>query len=146
MSNVLRRNRAISEMEYIHTAIAIRNEVTRLVMNEKIIPKRYRYVYSIPMIDICRKLIENANTYCNCAGEDDQEFFLYKRKKEALYNMRDCCYNLLAELQSAREQFYIKMSFREKVVGLIVDEERLIEQCLEQEEESHTNFLNNIRK
>ena len=141
MSNVLRRNRSVSEIEYFHNAVKIRNEVTRLAMNEKVFPKRYRYVYSIPIINICRDLIKNAQTYCNCAGEDDESSFLYNRKKEALYNMLDCCENILAELQSAREQFFIKMSAREKVVGLIVDEEELIENLLKHEEEKHSNFL-----
>lgn len=141
MSNVLRRNRATSVVEYINNANNIRSEVTRLVMNEKVIPKRYRYVYSIPMIDICRDLVKNANTYYNCMGEDNESSFLYNRKKEALYNMLDCCNNILAELQSAKEQFFIKMSAREKVVGLIVDEEKLINNLLKDEDERHSNFL-----
>ena len=141
MSNVLRRNRAISDAEYVSKANSIRNEVTRLVMNEKVIPKRYRYVYSIPIIDICRKLTNNANKYYNCLGEDDESSFLYNRKKKALYNMLDCCDNILTELQSAREQFFIKMSAREKVVGLIVDEEKLINNLLKDENEKHSNFL-----
>ena len=66
MSNVLRRNRATSEAEFIHNAKRIRTEVTSFAMNEKVIPKKYRYVYAIPMIDICRDLIKNANTYYNC--------------------------------------------------------------------------------
>jgi len=48
--------------------VQIREEITSLVMNEKIVPKRYRYVYSIPMIDICRKLDQNATTYYSGGG------------------------------------------------------------------------------
>ena len=99
MSNVLRRNRATSEVEFIHNATRIRKEITSMVMNEKVFPKRYRFVYSIPMIDLCRELVRNANTYYNCVGEDDNESFLYKRKKEALMNMYDCCEDILAEMQ-----------------------------------------------
>lgn len=58
MSNVLRRNRATSEVEFIHNATRIRREVTSMVMNEKVFPKRYRFVYSIPMIDLCRELVK----------------------------------------------------------------------------------------
>lgn len=65
MSNVLRRNRATSEVEFIHNATRIRREITSMVMNEKVFPKRYRFVYSIPMIDLCRELVKNANTYYN---------------------------------------------------------------------------------
>lgn len=140
MSNVLRRNRATSEVEFLHNAQRIKTEVTKMVMNEKVIPKRYRFVYAIPMIEICRDLVKNANTYYNCVGEDDDTFHLYERKRTALENMLDCCDNILAELQSAREQFYIKMSVRESVVGLIVDEEELIESLLKHEKEKHINF------
>lgn len=147
MSNVLRRNRATSEAEFIHNAKRIRTEVTSFAMNEKVIPKKYRYVYAIPMIDICRDLIKNANTYYNCLGEDDESSYLYNRKRNALQNMRDCCDDILAEIQSAREQFHIKMSVRERVVGLIVDEEELIEDLLIYEEERHSNFLkHNLQK
>ena len=79
MSNVLRRNRATSEAEFIHNAKRIRTEVTSFAMNEKVIPKKYRYVYAIPMIDICRDLIKNANTYYNCLGEDDESSYLQKK-------------------------------------------------------------------
>lgn len=143
MSNVLRRKRSISEVEFLDKAKRIRTEITRIAMNEKAIPKRYRFVYSIPMIDICRDLMKNANTYYNCVGEDDDHFHLYERKRTALENMLDCCSNLLSELQSAREQFYIKMSVRELVVGLIVDEEELIKFLLEDEKEKHINFSKN---
>ena len=146
MSNVLRRNRAISSSEYMHKALGIRSAVTPLVMNEKVIPKRYRFVYAIPCIDYCRTLVNNANTYYNCDGEDDEQSNLYKRKINALRNMRDCCNNLLSELQSAREQLYIKMSAREKVVGLIVEEEELIEELIDTEKEKHANFLKHNAK
>lgn len=147
MSNVLRRNRATSEVEFIHNATRIRREVTSMVMNEKVFPKRYRFVYSIPMINLCRELVKSANTYYNCVGEDDDEAFLYKRKKEALMNMYDRCEDILAEMQDARERLHIKMSVREQVVGLIVDEENLINDLLKHEEESHINFMkHNSRK
>jgi len=121
--------------------VQIREEITSLVMNEKIVPKRYRYVYSIPMIDICRKLDQNATTYYNCMGTDDEFFNLYNRKIEALRNMYDCCDYLLHELLSLRNRFYIKISAREKVVGLLVDEQELIDELIETENEKHTNFI-----
>jgi len=147
MSNVLRRNRAISEVEFLNKAKVIRNEIESFVMNEKVIPKKYRYVYSIPMIDICRDLIKNANSYYNCMGEDDESFHLFERKRTALENILDRCDDLLSEMQSARERFHIKMSTRERVVGLIVDESRLIEKLLNSEKEKHENFAkNNLTK
>jgi len=146
MSNVLRRNRATSEVEFIHNAARIRKEVTSMVMNEKVFPKRYRFVYSIPMIDLCRELVKNANIYYDCVGEDNDESFLYNRKKVALMNMYDCCEEILSEMQDARERLHIKMSVRERVVGLIDDEEELIQNLLESEEESHINFMKHNKR
>lgn len=61
-------------------------------------------------------------------------------------NMYDCCEDILAEMQDARERLHIKMSVRERVVGLIVDEEELIQDLLESEEESHINFIKHNRR
>lgn len=61
--------------------------------------------------------------------------------------MYDKCEDILAEMQDARERLHIKMSVREQVVGLIVDEENLINDLLKHEEESHINFMrHNSRK
>lgn len=147
MSNVLRRNRATSEVAYVYNARRIRNAVESFVMNEKVIPKKHRFTYSVPMVDICRRLSCNANTYWNCTGEDDEDAHLYERKRTALENMLDACDDLLEEMQSARERFHIKMSVRENVVGLIVDESELIEKLLNEELEKHTNFVaHNLRQ
>ncbi|MCC8068706.1 MAG: hypothetical protein LIO71_02945 [Ruminococcus sp.] len=143
MSNVLKRNRAVSNSEYITKARVIREEITSLVMNEKIVPKRYRYAYSIPMIDLCRNLTHNATTYYNCIGDDDEFFTLYQRKMEALRNMYDCCDNLLDELLSLKNRFYIKLSARQKVVGLLVDEQELIDELIEVENEKHIDLISN---
>lgn len=49
-------------------------------------------------------------------------------------------------MQDARERLHIKMSVRERVVGLIVDEEELIQDLLENEEESHINFMKHNKR
>ena len=97
MSNVLVKDRETSEIEFLNTAFKIRTEVTKMVMNEKIIPKKYRYVYAIPMIDKCRTLIDNGYVYDNCKNQSDETDFIYYRKKEALLNMLDACKQILSE-------------------------------------------------
>lgn len=56
MSNVLARKRGISEMEFYNNAREIRAELTRLLMNEKIVPKRWRPVFTYPTIDLIKQL------------------------------------------------------------------------------------------
>ena len=63
--SVLKRNRSESQLEFYNTAITIRAELTKFVMNEKIIPKRWRPVFTFPLVSMLIKLINNitaANT------------------------------------------------------------------------------------
>jgi len=63
--SVIKRYRSESKLETYNTARTIRAEVTRLVMNEKVVPKRYRPVLTFPMTSLLVKLINNiiaANT------------------------------------------------------------------------------------
>ena len=65
MSNVLSRKRSLSELVFWKNATEIRAEFTRYLMNEKKIPKRWRFVFAMPGIDYARKLMEEitaANT------------------------------------------------------------------------------------
>ena len=63
--SVLKRNRSESHLEFYHTAMIIRSDLTRFVMNEKIVPKRWRPVFTFPMIERINRLMDNitaANT------------------------------------------------------------------------------------
>ena len=56
--SVLKNKRSESQLEFYHTATLIRTELTRFVMNEKIVPKRWRPVFTFPMVDKVIKLID----------------------------------------------------------------------------------------
>lgn len=58
MSNVLERHRGISEMEFYVTAINIRHELTTFLMCEKNVPKRWRSVYTYPVINLSQAQID----------------------------------------------------------------------------------------
>ena len=131
MSNVLVKDRKTAETQYLTTAREVRLAVTRLVSNEKVVPKRYKFVYTIPTIDKCRKLLDSAYIYENCKQFDDKSDFIYNRKKQALLDMLDCCDQIFCELACIKSQFYVKMGPYERVVAMIVDEERLIKYELE---------------
>lgn len=76
MSNVLFRMRNTSELEFYKNGTEIRAEITRYLTNEKHVPKRYRFIFTIPGIDLARKLMEEitaANTiYPTTAAELEQ--------------------------------------------------------------------------
>lgn len=59
MSNVLQRFRNKSPLQYFVSMNELKVKLTRFVMNEKYVPKRYRFVVSIPTIDILLQLSSN---------------------------------------------------------------------------------------
>lgn len=75
MSNVLARKRSVSSLEFYRTARELRITITRLVMNEKHVPKKYRYVFAIPMVNLMNELFANittANTFYPSSEHDIQ--------------------------------------------------------------------------
>ena len=61
MSTVYARKRSLSEYEFYSNALALRNEVTRVAMNERMVPKRYRFIYAVPLVEMGRSLVYNIN-------------------------------------------------------------------------------------
>ena len=65
MSSVLARNRSLSELEFYKNACELRGVLTRFVMSDKNVPKKYRFVFAIPMTELMKDLMCNvtaANT------------------------------------------------------------------------------------
>ena len=63
--SVLKRNRSESQLEFYNTATEIRATLTKFVMSEKNIPKRWRPIFTFPTVEKLLKLIDNitaANT------------------------------------------------------------------------------------
>lgn len=59
MSGVLKRKRNLSSMEFYAVSCKTRLVLTRYVMNEKNVPKRYRFVITMPIIESLNRLIHN---------------------------------------------------------------------------------------
>ena len=75
MSGVYMRNRNLSSFEYFNTAVAIRNDVTRLVTSRDV-PKSYRFIFAVPMAETARSVVFNlvkADAFCpNTARNVDE--------------------------------------------------------------------------
>ena len=52
------RNRNLSSFEFFNTAVAIRNDVTRLVTSRDV-PKSYRFIFAVPMAETARSVVFN---------------------------------------------------------------------------------------
>ena len=59
MSNVLKLNRNLSDLEFYQNAETLQGEIMRLMMNENVVPKRYRQIFSIPMMGYTIALMEH---------------------------------------------------------------------------------------
>ena len=58
MSNVLQRFQGISEMEFYQNATVLYKNLSRFLMSEKNIPKRWRFVHVYPILDIMNELFD----------------------------------------------------------------------------------------
>lgn len=100
MSGVYARKRSISDFEFFNTALAIKVEVNRIALNEKIIPKRYRITNAVPLIDMARNMVYNINR--SDQFYPNSSFNVLQRRKYLSLAVADC-EQLCLELQSLIE-------------------------------------------
>ena len=56
--SVHKNKRGESQLEFYHTATLARKELTRFVMEEKVVPKRWRPVFAFPMVEKIIRLVD----------------------------------------------------------------------------------------
>lgn len=123
MSNVFRRNRKPTGLEYYDTMVQITEKVTRFAMNEKSVPKKYRYVYAIPLIGILHRLrtaITNANTTFPV-----NERMLEKRRE---YQMEAICANedIIQAIQAMVDVLPLDLDKLNEIGDLLTKESALL--------------------
>ena len=74
--SVPKRNRSESKLEFYHTATLVRAELTRFVMNEKVVPKRWRPVFTFPMVEKVICLFDNITAANTIYPQNIQEAYL----------------------------------------------------------------------
>lgn len=124
MSGVYARKRSISEYEFFNTALAIKVEVNRIALNEKIIPKRYRITNAVPLIDMARSCVYNINR--SDQFYPNSSFNVLQRRKYLSLAVADC-EQLCLELQSLIEMgLPIDVSKLETLVNMVEKEIALL--------------------
>ena len=98
--SVLRKDRNVSDREFIKNAISIRNEVTRLMASQKVVPKSYRLLCAVPAVETAKSLVDNvirADTfYPNTAHG------VVYRKHYLTLAIADC-YRIMQDMQSLKD-------------------------------------------
>ncbi len=123
LSNVYRRKRSESEMEFYNTAIELRKQITKLCMREKVFPKRYRFVYSIPIIELARDMTQNT-TFANSIYPTNQSEAELRRTYQI--QAIGCCEALLQEFQYAYEVLPIPENTARKITAMLLRESKML--------------------
>jgi len=107
MSNVLARKRGVSALEFYHAAEQMRGELTPFLMNDKYVPKHWRFVFSYPAFEIMRNLFSHMRKANNMYPYSEEQ--LAERKKYQQKAIDDCdeLFDLLQHLMTTL--FYLKV-------------------------------------
>ena len=88
MSGVYARKRSVSDYEFFNTARAIKLAVNKLMLNEKYVPKRYRFTNAVPTIEMARNIVYNINR--SDQFYPNSSFNVLQRRKYLSLAIADC--------------------------------------------------------
>ena len=123
MSNVLKINRNLSEMEFYQNAETLQGEIMRLMMNEKVVPKRYRQIFAFPMMGYTIALIEHIASANAVYPKIQREAELRREYQDKAVIAVHDMYQLL---QCILRTFSVPAGTMEKVTSMLVREEELL--------------------
>ena len=117
-------------MQFFQTAVDIQNELIKFCMNENNIPKKYRFVYTMPIIAEGQALVNNvvsANTIFVKTNEEVIDRRHYQNEANAN------CEKILQQLQSLRTVRGADSEQLKIIVGMIISEKGYItaKKCFE---------------
>ena len=120
VSTVYQRDRKASNFEYFSRAVAIRNEITRLMASERVCPKRYRLLIGVPTVNTARELVY----FCNKADSfyPSNSFNVLERKRYLTLAVA-ACDQLTQDLECLNNLDVVKdKGCLERVSAMIGDE------------------------
>ena len=110
-------------MQFFQTAVDIQNELIKFCMNENNIPKKYRFVYTMPIIAEGQSLVNNvvnANTIFVKTNEEVIDRRHYQNEANAN------CEKILQQLQSLRTVRGANSEQLKIIVGMVIAEKGYI--------------------
>jgi hypothetical protein len=123
MSNVLMRNRSLSDLEFYKNGVELRLTVTRFLMSENNVPKRWKPIFTFPGIELARKLME-AITAANTIYPTNEEEVSQRRsyQNEAII----LCEQIIQHMQWLIETLPVKAGSLNIIVELVNKEVALL--------------------
>ena len=123
MSNVFRRFHKETGNEFFDTAMQIEVSVTRFLMNDKNIPKRYFYVYTVPILN---KVSEMQNHITEAMTKFPATEALLEEKKRAFMDAICACEQVIRGLQRACLVLPIDVNKLDNIGALLTKESELL--------------------
>ena len=139
MSSVHKRLRKETELQFMQTAWELQFELTKFVMREKNLPKKWRLILGCPIIEKVDELVDNL-TYANCiypTSISDVEL----REKYQQMAVANCwqLQNKLVRMIECVET--VKIEKMETVISLLSDAENLIKKWKKSDRERYKKLF-----
>lgn len=124
MSNVYARNRKETAMQFFVNALELQVEITKYVMREKVLPKKWRYAIGYPLITKVDELVDNI-TYANSIYPVNEEELQQRKQYQT---MAICnCFQIQNKLIRAEKCVQtVKIEQIERIIELIGKELELL--------------------
>lgn len=139
MSSVHKRLRKETELQFMQTAWELQFELTKFMMREKNLPKKWRLVLGCPIVEKVDELVDNL-TYANCiypTSISDVEL----REKYQQMAVANCwqLQNKLVRMIECVET--VKIEKMETVINLLSDAENLIKKWKKSDRERYKKLF-----
>ena len=139
MSSVHKRLRKETELQFMKTAWDLQIELTKFVMKEKNLPKKWRLIIACPIIEKVDELVDNLN-YANCIYPTCVEDVKLREKyqQKAIAN----CWQLQNKLVRMIECVEtVKIEKMENIINLLSDCEILIKKWRKSDKERNKKLF-----
>ena len=139
MSNVFKRKRKETELQFLKNAWDLQFELTKFVMKEKYVPKKWRYMIAQGMIAKVDELVDNLE-FANCIYPQTKEDFANRRKYQvsAIANTWQLQNKLVRMLECVET---VKVDNLSKIIELLEAEEALIKKWKKSDKEKEKKLF-----
>ena len=144
MSNVHKRFRKETELQFLVTSQELQFELTKFVMKDKNIPKKWRLIIGLLIVQKVDELLDNLH-YANSiylSKDSDKSEYLLRAKYQTLavcncWQLHNKIVRMIECVQS------VKIENLEKIAELLTNVEVLIKKWKKNDKERYKSFVEN---
>lgn len=124
LSDVFTRLRGRTGTQFEITALELQTEITKYCVNEKYVPKKWRLLIGVPLINKIDELVDNISFANSIYPTDEKE--LQERKRFQVRAIANCyqLQNLIIKLENTVDKVTIKSL--DKIIDLLCIERNLL--------------------